>query len=303
MEQLLAMGFPTEDAAAALRRTGNVQAAVDELTTGTQQQQQQQQQQQPPPPIGQAAAGPRTEHEAEEEGAGRQLRRWFSGLFAPSQPTPVFLLTSSHGGRAVCARGAQYEVPPRAEIPAGGSGRALTLGPVEGGGLCFLLDGRPDSSMAVRLREDPRLALEVNWRKMEVGNQVSLWGSNDPSHRQWACRFCLNSSDGTLSPVALSHIGAPAVPSGLALGIDSDGGSLILVLRTDVSRRLAFLPPAAMAERVDTLAQRQAEAAGALRAQATALCSAAMKASLRRDGFVRVPGCGVRCVLLGGRFD
>ena len=76
----------------------------------------------------------------------------------------MFLLTSSHGGRAVCTRGAQYNVPPSAEIPAGGSGRALTLGPVEGGdSLCFLLDGRPNSSMAVRLREDSRRSVPSNW--------------------------------------------------------------------------------------------------------------------------------------------
>jgi len=294
MEQLMAMGFSADAAQTALQRCGgDVQRAVEDLMGEAAPAVAQQL---PAPPIAppadvdepSAASGA-----ADESGVGERLGRFFSGLLAPSSPVEAYLLTGSHGGRAVCARGQQFDAPSSAEIPGGGSGRGVTLGAADGG-LCFVLDGDPSSYMAVRLRDDARLALEVNWRKFEVDNEVSLWGSNEPANRQWACRFCLL-PDGTLSPVALRgplgrvEIGPP-VPKGLALGIGAEGTNLILVRQDDTARRLLFRPVAEMTAQVGVLEQQQMAAASALREQAAAICSAEMKASMRRDGFVHAPG-------------
>ena len=134
-----------------------------------------------------------------------------------------------------------------------------------------------------------RLALEVNWRKFEVDNEVSLWGSNDPANRQWACRFCLL-PDGTLSPVALRgplgrvEIGPP-VPKGLVLGIGAEGTNLILVRQDDTARRLLFRPVAEMTAQVGVLEQQQMAAASALlEHQRTPLSRARIGGYSRRRG-------------------
>eukprot|EP01052_Picozoa_sp_SAG31_P046661 SAG31_NODE_9009_length_1349_cov_0.922400_1_plen_392_part_10 len=271
MEQLLAMGFSAESSQAALARSGHdVQRAVADLMDGgdaaqTREQQQQQQQ---------------------RDSVGGQLRRWFSGLLAESSPLgPVCLLTSSHGGRsAIATRGQLYEVPKSAQLPSGGRGQGLMVASVEVGQF-FTFDGDITVGAAVRLRDDPALALEVDWRKYEVGTRVSLWASGDPSHRQWAHRFKLN-DDHTLSPIG--HRVGPAVPPGFVLGV-ADGG-LILVVQDDLARRIIFRSAHQMAARLDELEQQRRAASAQLEEQAAAICTSELKSQLRKDGFVRIPG-------------
>ena len=221
-----------------------------------------------------------------ETTAPERLRSWFSGLLSSSSNGPVYLLASSHGGSAaITARGQRYEIPPSAQISKGGRGQALTLGP-KGSGLVFVFDGNISSGAAVRVYSDPALALEVNWRKYEVDNAVSLWASGDPSHAAWAQHFALN-SDGTLSPVG--RLIGPAVPGGLALGVNQQGSQLILVRQDDTARRIVFHNTDVMADAVAELAQQQQVAAARLGAQARAICTESLKTGLRRDGFVHIP--------------
>lgn len=297
MEQLLAMGFPAEAARSALAASNqNIRLAVAQLTGDDHPSE--------PPPgetlplphsdtglaVGTATvdppAAPATELDAQESTGGGQLRRWFSDLLGPSRHGPVYLLASSHGASAaITPRGQMYEVPPSAQVPAGGRGQALTLGPKESG-LLFSFDGNISSGASIRINDDPALALEVNWRKYEVGNAVSLWASGDTSHAAWAQHFALN-NDGTLSPVG--RLVGPAVPRGLVLGVAQQGSQLILVRQDDITRRIVFASADVMTKAVADLAQQQRLATARLEAQARAICTDALKADLRDNGFVHVP--------------
>ena len=64
-----------------------------------------------------------------------------------------------------------------------------------------MLDGPPEKC-AIRLAEDPGLALEINHRKYEAGAILSVWEAKDGQGKvrgDWACQFCGN-PDSTLSP-------------------------------------------------------------------------------------------------------
>jgi hypothetical protein len=77
----------------------------------------------------------------------------------------------------------------------------------------------------IRLASDPDLSLEVNYRKMEVNNTISLWSCD--GHREWAVRWFLN-NDGTLSP---------AQNKSLVLG---DHGGQVRLVAPQSPERLVF---------------------------------------------------------------
>ena len=100
-------------------------------------------------------------------------------------------------------------LPSRAVILAGdgytvaehnGRGNAVRMGSSIAAAV-FTIDGSPydrSSGVAIRLKSDPDLAFEVNYRKFESGTNISLWSIT--GHREYSCRFTLN-GDGTISPL------------------------------------------------------------------------------------------------------
>ena len=93
----------------------------------------------------------------------------------------------------------------------------------------FYFDGNPYESMTIRKSDDKELALEVNHRKYEAGNDLSLWYCN--GHFEWACRFRLN-PDMTISPVDNES---------LVLGVSSCFfKKIIFVKNSDDERKMIF---------------------------------------------------------------
>eukprot|EP00462_Mataza_sp_D1_P022061 CAMPEP_0175125886 /NCGR_PEP_ID=MMETSP0087-20121206/3550_1 /TAXON_ID=136419 /ORGANISM="Unknown Unknown, Strain D1" /LENGTH=193 /DNA_ID=CAMNT_0016407743 /DNA_START=32 /DNA_END=609 /DNA_ORIENTATION=- len=130
------------------------------------------------------------------------------------------------GKKALCLAGSVY-VYKKGTV--NGRGQAIKVGPAKNA--CSLVrDGNMDA-FALRVQSDQDLALEVNFRKNEVGTPLSVWCNI--GHRDWACRFSLN-PDMTISPTGHSR---------LVLGVDlahSPPDTLILVQDTDTARRLVF---------------------------------------------------------------
>ena len=120
------------------------------------------------------------------------------GAAASVTESPVPLLVTSPkcawlqtgaGGISLNLRGKPYKMDK-------GRGRGICFGPASEAAM-FIADGSIHS-MAVRVADDPELALEVNHRKFEKGNKLSAWFSK--GHPEWALRFTLN-ADRSLSPL------------------------------------------------------------------------------------------------------
>eukprot|EP00518_Triparma_eleuthera_P018376 CAMPEP_0197564000 /NCGR_PEP_ID=MMETSP1320-20131121/29706_1 /TAXON_ID=91990 /ORGANISM="Bolidomonas sp., Strain RCC2347" /LENGTH=154 /DNA_ID=CAMNT_0043125881 /DNA_START=271 /DNA_END=732 /DNA_ORIENTATION=+ len=127
--------------------------------------------------------------------------------------------------RAVILAGAPYSLAEH-----NGRGHGIRLGSITAAAI-FTIDGNLDdrsAGVSIRLKADPDLAFEVNFRKFEAGSNMSLWSVNN--HREYAVRFCFN-SDGTISP---------QVNQALCIGVSkSDKNTLALVKKHD-SRRIEF---------------------------------------------------------------
>lgn len=162
-----------------------------------------------------------------------------------------------------------------------GRGIGIKIGPAEDA-ILFRMDGTSPQTMALRLSHDKDLALEVNWRKMEVGTALSAWCNKN--HPEWALRFTLN-SDWTISPESSPN---------LVLGVQYQKEGLQLVSRDDEKQRLVFQPfkqaAGALRERVE--AKRKEKAAARARVEATVAKTIDAKtiSKLKRDGFVHLPG-------------
>lgn len=188
-------------------------------------------------------------------------------------------LPESHKGQAVNINphpAAHYRMPPGQAGPHGGRGCGLLLGPASSAAV-LSFDG-PQDSMAVRKGDDTDLALEISYRKVEVGTTLALWcvGLDADVHRDWACRFCF-SADGTLSPADKPNLtsGKGPSPSGLVVGVNAKS-ELVLVKRSDKARCLVFESGKELAAHVDAIgASKAAAAAGASKERALILKSPA----------------------------
>ena len=80
---------------------------------------------------------------------------------------------TSASGTALTFRGSPYSIPASAQTKHGGRGRGVAIGPAKDA-LLFVADGML-GGVALRVRDDRDLALEVNHRKMIVGTALSLW--------------------------------------------------------------------------------------------------------------------------------
>ena len=104
-------------------------------------------------------------------------------------------------------------------------------------------------------------------------------------HREWACKFRINDDDASISPADHPELAVGADPAAPR--------SLILVARQDTGRRLAFAGSEGTAAFMRGLEERRAAAKAArdaLKGVARGLCTDAMLARLRADGFVRLKG-------------
>ena len=103
-----------------------------------------------------------------------------SSSLLQGEPFPLLLQgaaqhtgTAGTSDTALTFRGSPYSIPASAQIQHGGRGRGVAIGPAKDA-LLFVADGML-GGVALRVRDDPDLALEVNNRKMIVGAELSLW--------------------------------------------------------------------------------------------------------------------------------
>lgn len=186
----------------------------------------------------------------------------------------VFQCENLNAGRdfsAITLEGNDYTIPQ-------GRGHGISIGAIEDA-LCFRCEGN-FSNMVLRHRNDDRLALEVNYRKLEVGTKLSLWYTS--GHKEWACRFTLNSETRTISPVQSPH---------LVLGSGMNKQDIVLVRADDHYYRLQFVPDA-QALFSDHLAemvlQREVREESVQR-QVDELCSPQRLKLLKQDGLLHFP--------------
>jgi len=155
-----------------------------------------------------------------------------------------------------------------------GRGHGISIGAVEDA-LCFRVEGSY-SNMVLRHRNDDRLALEVNYRKLEVGTALSLWYTS--GHKEWACRFTLNFETRTISPVQSPH---------LVLGCGPNKRQIVLVRHDDHYHRLQFVPDAQniLADMVLQRELRQEQ----VQLQLNELCGIERLKLLKQDGLLHLP--------------
>ena len=172
--------------------------------------------------------------------------------------------------------------PDSERIPGGGRGCQIGVGPAVDA-LSFVMEGEPSDCILRRL-DDPDLALEVAWRKLEVGTPLSLW--HNTGHREWACRFRIH-ADNTVSPIDW-HTG---IASDLVLGVKGGSMEVVLVRPDDTPRRLVF--SFVDGQQLEAFRAQQRAAAAALqplRSRAVGLCTRQTLRELHRNGFVHLPG-------------
>lgn len=189
------------------------------------------------------------------------------------------------GRKAIGLRGGAYDAPAPADGTGhGGRGRGIGIVLAERA-VPFVLEGSRCSHV-LRLAEDSDLALEVNHRRMDIDNPLSLWSIS--GHRDWACRFSLG-PDGTIAPAVGHNGGRPVV-----LGIKGDKSrELVLVDHEDHERRIIVSSGTSLQdyrEELEAIRLVEATERQEMEAQAIAAASPGMRQRLVEDGFFRLEG-------------
>eukprot|EP00434_Breviolum_minutum_P006369 symbB.v1.2.005621.t2/scaffold309.1/size276354/2 len=135
----------------------------------------------------------------------------------------------------------------------GGRGHGTLWGPLSKAPLLFA-DGPPDR-MAIRKDDDRDLALFCPG--LSDGVEVTFWAIGlEKCHREWATQYCMN-EDGTLSPVKAKDLVVgvsekqPATPG---------MGRVVLVDKSDTSRRIVFKTGQALSDCLQDLQDQQKQA-------------------------------------------
>ncbi len=137
-----------------------------------------------------------------------------------------------------------------------------------------------DDSMTngfIRLCTDKELALEVNMRNYEKRAGLSLWFTT--GHPEWACKWCLNKEDMTIS--------AFNAGSKTDLKIGVNGGKIVLVHKSDTDNVCTFVTDdKAFLERTKRLLEEEAKIKIEREKQLKEILTPETLASFKRDGFV-----------------
>ena len=168
-----------------------------------------------------------------------------------------------------------------------GRGHGITLSAATDA-LTFVLDG-PEENCAVRLADDPGLALEINCGKMSPGTTLSVWENKKDGKvmKAWSCKFSYN-ADRTLSPAKHPE---------LAVGVEKAANPwqlLQLVKRGDAARQLVFEGSEVIDERWAGMERERAAAAFAAAIHvklAGAVCADPnFRRELKANGFYHIAG-------------
>mmetsp|Transcript_28452 Transcript_28452/g.37187 ORF Transcript_28452/g.37187 Transcript_28452/m.37187 type:complete len:709 (-) Transcript_28452:570-2696(-) len=149
------------------------------------------------------------------------------------------------GSKAIVLSGSSYSVE---QYNGRGNGICIST---DSEPVLFSMDGTPND-MALRVYEDEGLALEIDHRKYESGNSLSLWCNN--GHKEWSCKFCLN-EDWTISPIDGSSI-----LKNLVLGVKKNHNSVILVPHHDTQRKIVLKETNALKKHISQTQMQRKEA-------------------------------------------
>ena len=185
----------------------------------------------------------------------------------------IFQCENLNAGRdflAIVLEGSGYSI-------AQGRGHGISIGTIEDA-LPFRIEGS-FSNMILRYRNDDRLALEVNYRKLEVGTALSLWYTS--GHKEWACRFSLNPETRTISPLQSPH---------LVLGCGPNKRQIVLVREDDVYHRFQFVPDAQnlLADRLTEMVLQRELRQAQVQQQLNELCAPERLKLLKQDGLLHL---------------
>ncbi len=146
----------------------------------------------------------------------------------------------------------------------------------------FVLVGDRHSSCDILLASDKSFGLEINYRKEEKGNSLSIWNCNGDRYPH--SKFVLN-VNGTVSPAGQNKsklvLGAKRGEQGIVLV--GAGDPLQLVFQGDADLEVHRKEMAA-------LLQREKEAGSLLRMAADLKCDQEMLKSLGNEGFIKLEG-------------
>jgi len=153
-----------------------------------------------------------------------------SSILLSTPPCPLIVQSPECSWLGAGVKAIVFNGPPYNLEKYNGRGRGITLGSIDDAVL-FKLEGSTIEKANVRVDQDEDLALEINFRKLEIGTELSLWSNKN--HREWACQFSFN-PDRTISPYD---------DRALVVGVKANTDKIILVSSTDELQRLIFQPP------------------------------------------------------------